>query len=175
MLRQVHASAGHVGDEQHLEYHLEDCQQPGHHHQQVRLVGERLQRAGDHAEHAVDEETEGGDAQQDVIEVALLLGLELEVLHATETYDYGEEGQGHDQTVRRVGQVDCQQSELRVVDENEEQDQADQRTNQKQQTEEEAFARADAVHSSVTWQNTIVNSNWNITEDRFCPYQKVLQ
>lgn len=55
-------------------------------------MGEGRQGAGDHAEYGVDEETEGGDAQQDVIQIALLLGLELETLHANEADDYGDDG-----------------------------------------------------------------------------------
>lgn len=56
---------------------------------------EGRQGTGDHAEDGVDEETESGDAQEDVIEIALLLGLEFETLHADETDDYGDDGQCH--------------------------------------------------------------------------------
>lgn len=53
---------------------------------------EGCQGTGDHAEDGIDKETEGGDAQEDVIKVALLFGLELEALHADEADNYGDNG-----------------------------------------------------------------------------------
>jgi len=92
VLWQVNPPARHVSDEEHLKDHLGDREQSRHHHQQVRLVLEGRERAGNHAEDSVDEETESGDAQQDVVEVALLFGLEPEALHADEAHDYGDDG-----------------------------------------------------------------------------------
>jgi len=52
---------------------------------------EGRQGTSDHTKDGVDEETKSGDAQEDVIEVALFLGLELETLHANEADNYGDD------------------------------------------------------------------------------------
>lgn len=92
MLRQMNTPARHVGNKQHLEDHLGDREQSSHHHQEIRFMRKGRQRTGNHAEDGVDEETEGGDAQEDIVEIALLLGFKLETLHADEADDYGDDG-----------------------------------------------------------------------------------
>lgn len=151
VLRQVDPSAGHVRYEQHLEDDLRHREEAGQHDEEVRLVGERGQRAGDHAEHGVDEEAEARHAEQDVVEVALLLGLELQALHPYESHDNGHDREDHQDAVRNVREVNGDQAEVRVVDQHEEQDQADQRADQQQQAEEQPFARSYAVHPCVTY------------------------
>lgn len=49
-----------------------------------------------------------------------------------------------------ISEINREQSELRMMDQHEEQDQAYQGTNQKKQTEEETFARSNAIDSGVT-------------------------
>lgn len=82
VLGQVDAAARNVRDEQQLDDDLDDGDDSGDHDEQVGFAFHGIERAGDHAERGVDEQTEGGDAQQDVVQVALLLAAELEVLDA---------------------------------------------------------------------------------------------
>lgn len=86
---QVHAAPGHVRDEQHLQDHLEYAQSAGDHDEEVRLVSEHAHSAGDDAEDGVDEETEGRHAQQDVVQVRLLLSTELQRLHPVDRISKG--------------------------------------------------------------------------------------
>ena len=151
VLRQVDPSSGHVRDEQHLEDDLGHGEEAGEHDEEVGLVGERGQRAGDHAEHGVDEEAEARHAEEDVVQVALLLGLELQALHPYESHDDGNDREDHQHAVGNVREVNGDQAEVRVVDQHEEQDQADQRADQQQQAEEQPFARSYAVHPRVTY------------------------
>lgn len=151
VLRQVDPSSGHVRDEQHLEDDLGHGEEAGEHDEEVGLVGERGQRAGDHAEHGVDEEAEARHAEEDVVQVALLLGLELQALHPYESHDDGYDREDHQHAVGNVREVNGDQAEVRVVDQHEEQDQADQRADQQQQAEEQSFARSYAVHPRVTY------------------------
>lgn len=80
VLRQVDATAGHVRDEQQLQDHLEDGHTTGGRDQQAGLALQDLQATGDNAEHGVGEQAEGRDAQQDVVQIGLLLAAELQVL-----------------------------------------------------------------------------------------------
>jgi len=91
VFRQVNSPARYISDEEHLKDHLGDRKQSRHHHQQIWLVREGCQGTSDHTEDGVDEETESGNTQEDVIEIALFLGLELETLHADEANDYGDD------------------------------------------------------------------------------------
>ena len=150
VLRQMDPPARDVGDEEHLQDDLEDREQTGDHHQEIRLVGEGGERAGDHAEDGVGEQTEGGDAQEDVVEVALLLGLELEALHAYEADDDGDDREGHERAMGHVGEVDGEEAEVGVMDEHEEEDQADERADEEEQSEEQTLAGSHAVHTAVT-------------------------
>lgn len=99
MLRQVHSPPGHVPDEEQLEHDLNDGQESSDGHQQVRLTLQRIQRPRDDAEDRLDEQTEGGDTQQDVVQVAALLAAELERLHATESDENGDQCEEHQHAV----------------------------------------------------------------------------
>lgn len=58
--------------------HLENAQGPSNHDKQIRFVCEHPHAAGDDTKHGIDEESEGRDAEQDVIEVRLVFGTELQ-------------------------------------------------------------------------------------------------
>lgn len=151
VLGQVDPSAGHVRDEQHLEDDLGHGEEACQHDEEVGLVGEGCQRAGDHAEHRVHEQAEARHAEEDVVQVALLLGLELQALHPYETDDYGHDREDHEHAVGHVREVNGDQAQVRMVDQHEEEDQADQRADQQQQAEEQSFARSYTVHPCVTY------------------------
>lgn len=82
VLGQVDSTARNVRDEQQLDDDLDDGDDSGDHDEQVGFAFHGVQRTGNHAERGVDKQTEGGDAKQDVVQVALLLAAELEVLDA---------------------------------------------------------------------------------------------
>lgn len=150
VLRQVDPPARHVRDEHHLKYDLQGGQKTRQHHQQIRLVRDRSQRARQRREHRVDEQSEPGHAEQDVVELALLLRLELQPLHANEPDDAGDQRQDQQHAVGHVREVDGDQPEVWMVDQHEEEDQADEGANQQQQPKEQSFTRSYTVHPCVT-------------------------
>lgn len=81
MLRKVDSATRNICDEQKLKYHLHHGEDSGNHHQPVRFMGKGVERSSNDTEDGVGEEAEGRDTKEDVIEVALFLGLELERLH----------------------------------------------------------------------------------------------
>lgn len=81
MLRQMDATPRHIRNEQQLEDHLEDGHTAGGRHQQARLALQDLQATSNDAEHGVGEQAKGRDAQQDVVQVGLLLAAEFQVLY----------------------------------------------------------------------------------------------
>ena len=69
-------------------------------------------------------------------------------LHYESHYD-GDDAQHHHHAVGDVGQVNRQQPQIGMVDEHEEQNEADKRAHEQQEPEEETLRRADAVHPAV--------------------------
>lgn len=148
MLGQMHTTTRHVRNEQQLQDHLTNGQRSGHHHQQIRFRFERVQRSGNHAKHRVHEQAKGADAQQNVIQIALVLATELQRLHPDEADENGEHSESHQGTMRRIGQIDGEQRELIVAHQHEEQDQTDERADQQQESEEQALGGTDTIDAT---------------------------
>lgn len=165
MFWQVNATSRHVGDEQQLQNHLQNCDWWCDGDKEVLIVFVCVQSASNDAKDWVQEEPKSWDAQQNVVEIALLFTTELQALNTenilsdklssqftfqssslpTEANQDGKNGEDHQHAVTSVGQVISQDSELLVTNENEEQDQADQRSDQQQQSEEKSLRCAHAV------------------------------
>lgn len=78
----MNAAAGNIRNEEQLDDDLNDGNDSGDHDQQIRFTLEGIQRTGNNAEGGIDEQPESGDTQQDVVEVALFLAAELQILNA---------------------------------------------------------------------------------------------
>lgn len=61
--------------------YLKNREHSSDHHEQIRFLRERIQMSGNDAEDSISEEPEGGNAQQDIIEITLFFSFELEMLY----------------------------------------------------------------------------------------------
>ncbi len=99
------------------------------------------QSAGDHVEGGVGKYAAGGQQQQVGAEAGLVLAVEAQSLNPDESQQCGQDGHDEDDAVRRVCQIDCQPGYLLVLvlDQHEEENQADQAANQGDQAEKQAL------------------------------------
>lgn len=120
MFWEMDASAGYVRDEEKLQYHLSDGQQSSDHYQEVRFMSECIQSSSDNAEHSVDKQPKCWDAQQDIVQVALLLSAEFHSLDPYKPDDYSNNTQYHKCAMGHIGQINGQYTEIRMMNQYEE-------------------------------------------------------
>lgn len=82
MLWQVNSSTCDISDEQKLQNDLQDRNRWRDGYKEILVVLVAVQRSSNDAKHRVDEKPESWNAEQNVVQVALLLATELQALNS---------------------------------------------------------------------------------------------
>lgn len=123
-------------------------------------MSKRSQGSSNDAENRVEEQSKPRNTKQNVVEVALFFGLELQALNANKPDDYRDNRECHHHAVRSVSEVNREQPKRGLLDQNEEQDQANEASYQQKQSHEETFAGSDAIHAAMSSVGQCDGASW---------------